>query len=302
MLVQMSQRVVKLGLGTVQFGLAYGVTNARGRVPESDAAAIVETAVAAGVDLFDTAAAYGDSESVLGRILPSGAMRVVSKLSAIHADTIGEDVIARCRASVARSLAESRRSQLYGLLLHRPDDLRKPGRNRLIALLAELKAQGLVAKVGVSAYERGQIETALDLLPVDLVQVPFNLADQRLLRDGTLARLKQRNVEVHARSAFLQGALLAEPAALPPHFVPHRDRLTRLGELAGRNGLSRLALCLRFVLERPEIDAAIVGVTAPPELDQILAAARDETPLPAGLDSLATDDPRLINPSLWPPR
>lgn len=298
----MSQRVGKLGLGTVQFGLAYGVTNARGRVPEADAAAIVQAAVAAGLDLFDTAAAYGDSERVLGRVLPGGDVRVVSKLSPIHSDTIGEDAIAQCRASVARSLAELGRPRLYGLLLHRPDDLRKPGRNRLVALLAELKAQGLVAKVGISAYDRGQIQTALDLLPLDIVQLPMNLLDQRLLRDGTLAKLKARNVELHARSAFLQGALLADPAALPAYFAPHRERLAAIGRCADAQGLSRLALCLRFLLERAEIDRVIVGVTGVAELQEILAAAAAATPLPAGLDRLASDDLALINPSLWPPR
>ena len=130
----------------------------------------------------------------------------------------------------------------------------------------------------------------------------MNLLDQRLLRDGTLARLKARNVELHARSAFLQGALLADPAALPGYFAPHRERLAAIGACADAHGLSRLALCLRFLLERAEIDRVIVGVTGVAELQQILAAADDATPLPAGLDRLASDDLALINPSLWPPR
>jgi aryl-alcohol dehydrogenase-like predicted oxidoreductase len=289
----------KLGLGTVQFGLAYGVTNARGQVPRADVAAILEAALAAGVDLFDTAAAYGESETVLGELLPPAApLRLVSKIPAIDAASIGETEIAACRDSVRRSLRRLHRQQLYGLLLHRADDLLKPGGAQLLALLRELKQAGLVAKIGVSAYERRQLDEIVAMFTPDLLQVPVSVMDQRLLRDGTLARLKAEGCEIHARSVFLQGVLLADPTALPAHFAPWRDRLRRLAELADR---SRLSLCLAFVLARPEIDGVVVGVTNLAELRQILAAAAEaEAPLPAGLDTLAVDDPQLVNPALWP--
>jgi aryl-alcohol dehydrogenase-like predicted oxidoreductase len=291
----------KLGLGTVQFGLAYGVTNARGQVPAADVAVILESALGAGIDLVDTAAAYGDSERVLGDALGSrGDIRIVSKLPALSADRIGATEIEQCRTTLKNSLALLRRRSIYGLLLHRPDDLGKPGAERLVALLEELKGAGTVAKVGVSAYDRAQVDLALDRLALDAVQVPVNLLDQRLLQDGTLDRLKRSNVEIHARSAFLQGALLAEPSRLPGHFAPHLDRLRAVGVTAERAGLSRLALCLRFVLGQPAVDRVIVGVTGVAELRQILAAATDATPLPAGLAALASDDPRLVNPALWP--
>jgi aryl-alcohol dehydrogenase-like predicted oxidoreductase len=294
--------VRKLGLGTVQFGLAYGVTNDRGQVPAAEVMAIVDAALAAGIDLFDTAAAYGDSERVIGQVLDAERdVRIVSKLPPVAAAAIDATEIARCRALVDRSLALLRRPALYGLLLHHPDDLHKLGSERLVALLAELKAAGLAVKIGVSAYERAQIELALDRLPVDIVQVPVNLLDQRLLVDGTLDRLKAQRIEVHARSAFLQGALLAEPGRLPDHFAPHRERLLGIGALARRAGFSRLALCLRFVLAQPVVDRVIVGVTRRQELAEILAAATGTTDLPADLAALACYDPALVNPSLWPP-
>jgi aryl-alcohol dehydrogenase-like predicted oxidoreductase len=291
----------KLGLGTVQFGLAYGVTNARGQVPTAEAGTILESALAAGIDLFDTAAAYGNSESVLGQALAArGEVRIVSKLPPLAGERIGAAEIEQCRAAVRHSLAQLRRPSLYGLLLHRPDDLRKPGAERLAALLAELKSAGTVVRIGISAYDRAQIDLALDRLPLDLVQVPVNLLDQHLLQDGTLDRLKRGQVEVHARSAFLQGALLAEPAALPGHFAPYRERLSAVGRAAARAGLSRLALCLRFVLAQSAIDRVIVGVTSVAELQQILAAATNDALLPDDLAVLASDDPHLVNPALWP--
>lgn len=291
----------KLGLGTVQFGLAYGVTNERGQVAESEVERIVATAIAAGIDLFDTAAAYGDSESVLGRALgPRRDIRIVSKLPPITGDRIGAAEIDQCRVAFEGSLARLRCASLDTLLLHRPDDLRKPGADGLVALLMELKRSGTVAKIGVSAYDRAQIEFAQAALPLDAVQVPLNLLDQRLLQDGTLARLRHENVEIHARSVFLQGVLLADPARLPGHFMRHLDRLQAVAAAAERARLSRLSLCLRFVLAQPAVDRVIVGVTSVEELQQIMAAATSESSLPDDLAGLASDDLNLVNPSLWP--
>jgi aryl-alcohol dehydrogenase-like predicted oxidoreductase len=293
--------IAKLGLGTAQFGLAYGVTNERGRVPESEAGEIVAAALAAGFDLVDTAAAYGDSEEVLGRVLsPQSRVRIVSKLPPVLSDRIGDTEIDDCRAAVARSLARLRRTSLDALLLHRPDELRKPGGEKLARLLSDLKQTGTVAKIGISAYDRAQIDLSLERLPLDVVQVPVNLLDQRLLRDATLDRLKRGNVEIHARSAFLQGVLLADPANLPAYFVPHLDRLRAVGITAERAGLSHLALCLRFVLAQPAVDRVIVGVTSLAELRQIVDAATIASPLPDGLGALAGGAPDLVDPSRWP--
>jgi aryl-alcohol dehydrogenase-like predicted oxidoreductase len=284
----------------VQFGLAYGVTNARGQVPESEAGPIVETAIAAGIDLFDTAAAYGDSESILGRALEASRdVRIVSKLPPVVGDSIDFAEVDRCRAVVERSLTRLRRGTLDTLLLHRPDDLRKPGADRLVAFLEDLKQTGIIGKIGVSAYDLAQIEIAQTVMSVDAVQVPLNLLDQRLLQDGTLERLKVGNVEVHARSAFLQGALLADPARLPRHFAPYREQLRAVAALADRAGLSRLSLCLRFVIAQPVVDRVIVGVTSVEELRQIVEAARTPAALPEGLTNMACRDPNLVNPSLW---
>jgi aryl-alcohol dehydrogenase-like predicted oxidoreductase len=269
-------------------------------VPESEVGSIVAAALAAGIDLVDTAAAYGDSESVLGRVLgPQNRVRIVSKLPPIPNDRIGETEIGDCRAAVERSLTRLRRASLDALLLHRPDDLRKPGGEHLLRVLADLKQAGTIAKIGISAYDRSQIDLALDRLPLDVVQVPVNLLDQRLLHDGTLDRLKRGNVEIHARSVFLQGVLLADPATLPAYFAPHLDRLYAVGTAAQRAGISRLALCLCFVLAQTYVDRVIVGVTSLAELDQIVEAASG-TPLPDGLGALASDARDLVNPSLWP--
>lgn len=296
-----SNALKKLGLGTVQFGLDYGVTNERGQVSSVEASAIVSAAIRAGVDTFDTAAAYGASEEVLGPSLELHAgVRVISKIPGVAGDLIESSHIENCGAILEQSLRRLRRRALYGLLLHRTDDLRKPGFERLVAFLDACKRAGKVAKIGVSAYGPADVELALERMPVDLVQLPLNLLDQRVLHGGTLATLRRRGVEVHARSVFLQGVLLSDPEGLPAHFQRFRDRLAAVGHTAAKIGASRLALCLQFVISQRDVDCAIVGVSSLADWRQIVAAAGQTLSLPSDLAELASEDATLINPLLWP--
>jgi aryl-alcohol dehydrogenase-like predicted oxidoreductase len=130
----------------------------------------------------------------------------------------------------------------------------------------------------------------------DVMQLPFSVLDQRLLQDGTLARLKDLNVEVHARSVFLQGLLFLE--ALPEKLRYAEPRLARTRERITQAGSTPLAAALGFVLSRPEIAVALVGVQSVAQLEEILAAAR--LPLPR-LDwaNLALDDELVLTPSRW---
>jgi aryl-alcohol dehydrogenase-like predicted oxidoreductase len=293
--------VERLGLGTVQFGLDYGVTNRRGKVTRGEAERIVGDALAAGIRIFDTASAYGDSETVLGEVLSHTEARIVTKLPALPGEIIDAAAIDGLRRSFEQSLTRLRRSRIHGLLLHRPDDLTKPGAERLARLLEDLRSAGLCRKVGVSAYDSAQIEAAEKALPVELVQVPMNLLDQRLLRNGALAQLKTHGCEVHVRSAFLQGLLLGASAPLPAYFERYATALERVHAVAQEAKMGVLELALRFLLNQSAIDHVIVGVTRADELSAIIAAASRPADLPSGLDKLACDDPGLINPSLWPP-
>lgn len=293
----------KLGLGTVQFGLDYGVTNAHGQTPPSEAGKIVDAAIRAGVLTFDTAAAYGSSEEVLGAALPShAAVRIVTKIPGMSGERIDDADVERCRLLLEQSLRRLRRDSLYGVLLHRADDLRKPGSERIVSYLESMKRAGRVHRIGVSAYDPAQICMALDRMPVDLVQLPLNLLDQRALRNDTLELAHRRGIEVHARSIFLQGVLLSDPDRLPNHFQTYRHQLEAVGRVAADAGVSRLTLCLRFALEQPHVDCAIVGVTTFSEWQEMVVASGQNAPLPTTLAGLASDEQSLINPSLWPAR
>jgi aryl-alcohol dehydrogenase-like predicted oxidoreductase len=273
----------KLGIGTVQFGQAYGVSNARGQVPASDAAAILKRAAEAGIDLLDTAANYGAAESVLAG-LDTAPFRIVTK-------TIGlknglDAVIARARQSAEILKADT-------LLVHAAGDLAD---EKLWPALQRLKSEGVFRKIGISVYvAEGPAVLAARFKP-DVIQLPFSLLDQRLWADGSLARLADMGVEIHARSLFLQGLLLMQ--SIPEKLAAAAPRLKDIKSRITAAGSTPLAVALGFVLARPEIAIGLVGVTSAIELEDILSAA--QRPLP-DLDwpAMALHDERVLTPSLW---
>jgi aryl-alcohol dehydrogenase-like predicted oxidoreductase len=295
----------RLGLGTVQFGLDYGISNTSGRTPQDEVGRILATAARAGIRLLDTAALYGNSEEALGLALtPSHAFKIVTKTPKFT-QGFGSAEVRILEETLTASLHKLGQSKVYALLAHQADDLLGPGGDRFLDALRNLKARGLVAKVGASIYTPKQADKLLEL-GIDIIQVPFNLLDQRLLRGGQLQTLKSANVEVHARSVFLQGVILMNPDSLPPFLTPIKPLLERFRAESASKGLSPLESALAFTLGRTEIAHCLVGVVDVNQLTGITAAAgaalaaanrRGEAIL--DWDTFHCEEERFINPALW---
>lgn len=289
---------MKIGLGTVQFGMRYGISNQEGQTLPAEVSRILAAAQRFGVSIIDTAALYGSSEEVLGATLPdSNEFRLVTKTIRIDADRITAADVLRVEQGFTDSLAKLRRQSVYGLMLHNADDLLADGGEQLAELLEGLKRSGRVTKVGVSVYTGRQIDEILNRFDVDLVQLPINVLDQRLLKGGQLDRLKSRGVEVHARSAFLQGVLLMDPDTLPAYFSPARERLLEYHGFIREQGLSPVRAALGFLAARSEIDVIVCGVVNCRQFTELCQSAE---PL-ANLDfsRFALDAAALLDPSQW---
>jgi aryl-alcohol dehydrogenase-like predicted oxidoreductase len=279
--------------------MRYGIANANGRPPASVVDQIVRQARDCGISLIDTAHAYGDSEAVLGRILDGDAnIRIVTKAPPIGNAAIRPSDIESAKAAFAGSLARLRRAKVYGLLAHDADDLLKTGGERLWAGMKAAKADGEVEKIGVSVYSPEQLDELLTRFPaIELVQLPLSIYDQRFVRSGHLGELRRRHIEVHARSAFLQGLLLMAPDQLPAQFDAIRCHQTELHSLLRMRGLSPLAGALSACLNNPNVDLVVVGCETPRQLQEIIAAA-DETKA-CDFEQFAIDNESLINPARW---
>jgi aryl-alcohol dehydrogenase-like predicted oxidoreductase len=270
----------RLALGTAQFGLAYGLNNQAGQPSSTAVAGVLAAAQAASLTLLDTAAAYGNSEARLGELAGKNpAFGLITKLPAGPPAQV-----------------------LYGVMFH----AFKPLQDEPAAwqALQAARAAGQVARIGVSLYHPHEAEWLLaEGWDIDLVQVPYNVLDQRFA--AVLPRLAAHGVEVHVRSAFLQGLLLREPATLPDFFRPLAPKLTRLRALAAEAGVPLPAALLLFAAYAPGVARAVIGVDSVANLDENLAAAdylgAAETLRPA-LAALAEPTDTFILPYTWPPR
>ncbi|MGZ9710867.1 aldo/keto reductase [Glaciimonas sp. GNP009] len=284
----------RLALGTAQFGLSYGIANQNGQVTRPDAKAMLQLAAENDIDTLDTAIAYGESETCLGEVGTPG-FSLVTKLPAVPDGCA--NVSAWVQNQVAASLSRLGVNSVYGLLLHRPEQLLGIDGKTLYQTLQALKETGLVQKVGISVYAPSELEALAQGYRFDLVQAPFNLVDRRLHMTGWLQRMKDDGVEIHTRSAFLQGLLLMPLAAIPAQFAPWVNLWSKWHEWLARHNISAVQASLAFPLSFPEIDRVVVGAESMRQLTQIIGAASSDVPY--NLPDLQCDAENLINPARW---
>ena len=290
-----------LMLGTVQFGLDYGIANQGGRPEYRTCRDIVACALEAGINCFDTAAAYGESEQVLGRIISelnvADQVVVVSKNRPISdLDVPAEQVPGFIESSLVQSLENLRMEALPVFLFHRDRDL--PWMEALHAM----KERGLVGRVGISVDTAEGAEQAVGNGLVEAIQLPHNLFDHRF--SGTVfGRVLERKIPLFARSAFLQGLLLMPEEKIPKNLhvvVPVRRRIEALAREAG---MGMPEICLRYCLSFPAITSVLIGVDSVEQLREN-AAMMQRGPLDRDLmqrmDECVPDFPNsVVRPSLW---
>jgi aryl-alcohol dehydrogenase-like predicted oxidoreductase len=298
----------QLCLGTVQFGLPYGITNTAGQVPEEEVRRILEFAAHEGIEFLDTAQAYGDAEAVLGRTMPGfHAFRIISKLPAQSQPFFTAEDYLSWEDMFHRSCSHLGQHCLDAFLLHRAADLRKPGGDYLRQWLLSLKKRGLVSRLGLSIYTANDLEEAPpDLL--DLVQLPLSLYDQRLLANGTISRLHSQGCKIHARSIYLQGLMLTSASEWPPWIhISEREHHAKLEQAAYEQHCSLMAAALGFARAQECLEAVVIGVCSLSETRQLMHEWGSELPsLNSGwqdwalAESLASKSVSIINPRNWP--
>ena len=285
---------MKLALGTVQFGLPYGIANQIGQVSLAEGASILQLATACGIDTLDTAIAYGESEQRLGQIGLKD-WQIVSKLPPIPDGTAQPSQWVE--SAVTSSLRSLNVSSLYGLLLHRPSQLLEQKGDQIYLGLQEVKKAGVVKKIGVSIYDPVELDILCDRFQFDLVQAPFNIIDHRLIETGWMSRLAEHGIELHVRSVFLQGLLLMNSLDRPQQFNRWSTLFSRWEEWIQEVGLTPQEACLRYALSFPQISKIVVGVDSADQLQELSAATQGILQeVPSGLFSTDSD---LLNPANW---
>lgn len=278
---------MRLALGTVQFGLDYGISNHDGQVSDEELDAIIALARQAGIDTLDTAQAYGNAEQRLGQ-------RDITSFTLIDKLAPGLP-LSDVKAALNNSLHWLGRKRLDGLLLHRSQDT-SPA---LFELLTDLQQQGAIGKLGISVYSPEELDTwSAAGYPLELVQLPANLLDQRFLRTGWLDKLVDMGCEIHVRSLFLQGLLLMQPTQRPDYFQRFATALERFDHW--HPSVAPLGRALSIMTALPQVSRFVVGVCHAQELAAIVAASQVQHECyEADIAHLASMEQELINPGLW---
>ena len=248
-------KVSALGLGTVKLGRNQGV-----RYPEQfeipdrrHAAALLAQAQELGINLIDTAPAYGESEERLGSLLEG------SRDQWVICSKVGEEFFdgksnhdfspAHTRGSVERSLRRLRTDVLDIVLVHsNGDDLHIIREMDTLQTLADLKQAGLIRAYGMSTKTIAGGLAAVALC--DVLMLTYNLGDQE--QSPVLAACAAANKGVLIKKALAGGHTVA--GGQPPH---------------------SLKASMDLVLSHPGTGAAIVGTIDPTHLEANVNAARE---------------------------
>jgi aryl-alcohol dehydrogenase-like predicted oxidoreductase len=286
----------KLALGTAQFGMDYGIGSSPGKLSISEVKKILEYAKSTNIDMLDTASAYGNSEKTLGK-LNVDEFHVVTKTRHFNVLKITDDDLTLLNRDFDQSLKDLKLDSVYGLLIHNADDLMKPGASKIIEFIQNLKKTNKIKKIGVSIYENKHLNFVLENFDIDLVQIPLNIFDRRLIDNGMLKLLSQKGLEVHARSIFLQGLLLLENSSRPRKFDRWGSLWKSWSEWLNDYKISPLEASIRYAMSFSEISKVLVGIDSINQLIEIVDAASGV--LPPIPNELYTNDSLLLNPSNW---
>jgi len=282
----------RIVLGGAQLGLPYGILNGGETLSREEVARILDTAVDHGIDSIDTAIAYGQSESIIGET-SQNRFNIISKLPPLPVDI--SNVSEWVHSQVQGSLSRLKCTSLEALLLHRPQDLTGAQGAELYAAIGSLIAEKMIHRFGVSIYSPEDLEGIIGTFDIHVVQAPLNVFDRRIL--VVTNQLSALNIEVHVRSVFLQGVLIANPINRPQRFEPWSEHFALFDEWVRSSGVSAMACCMGFALQQPGIAKLVIGTTSAESLDEIMNSIPNSVlEAPTHLQSSVE---QLIDPRFW---
>jgi aryl-alcohol dehydrogenase-like predicted oxidoreductase len=290
-----------LVLGTAQLGLPYGIANRTGQPNQSTATAIIREAWVNGIQEFDTAQGYGESEQVLGKSLLelslSDKVKVITKPHPLldHLNTVVLE------NAIAESLRNIGVPKLYGIMLHR-EEMLALWHKGLAEILSRLVAKGMVQKVGVSVYSPEKAMEAINTDGVDMVQIPTNILDRRFEKAGVFEIAKAKKKEVYIRSVFLQGLLLMDTVEIPGKMAFAIPVIQKLENIAKEYSLTRHEIALGYIKSEMPTARVVFGVETKEQITENLAAWHKDFPailVEKIRINFSSVSEQILNPHLW---
>lgn len=279
----------KLILGTVQFGLNYGINNTQGKPAKENVFKILSYAYEKGIRYLDTAELYGDAHNLIGeyhRLNPDKKFDIITKFP--------HEFDGELDLKINMYLNQLNVNNLSAILFHSFDSY-KLHKSQVKYKLSR------VEKIGVSIYTNEQMNEVIDDVNVDIIQLPFNLFDNINLRGELMKKAKAKNKIVHTRSAFLQGLFFMKKGNPNKIAVQLKNELEFIANLSERNFTSVGSLALNYCLNQSDIDGVLIGVDSLEQLKENFTFSQKHESLPYlnEVNTINIENIELLNPSLW---
>jgi aryl-alcohol dehydrogenase-like predicted oxidoreductase len=293
--------ISKLCLGTVQFGLDYGIANSSGEISQKEVNYILDYVVSKDINCFDTGSMYGNSEEKIGNYLKENEndVRVISKIKSDFFEIDEKSAI----DNINKSLEYLSVDTLFALLLHNIDAV-KNWDEKSTKLITRLKIENKIKYFGVSIYNDEEFILALENDNVDVIQIPFNLLDQRAIKNNWLQKAKEKNKLIFIRSVYLQGLLLMDIENIPDHLNGAKQYLQNIEQILNKLNITKNELALSFVDQMADSGILLFGCDNLNQAKQNIENYNnlqllDSDTLKLLDDNVLNIDEYIYNPSKW---
>ena len=291
--MSMFNPVHKLSIGTAQFGMDYGIANKNGQVHADEISAILDSACFNGINTIDTAKAYGISEKIIGDYIqqrPESSWNIIIKLSENKKNVAEQIENSTENLTIKPSVVLAHSAEFF------IDD---KFQNELI----EVRENQMVTEIGVSLYSEDEINLVLEsAFKPEVIQLPLNILDTRLYRRDILTELYNKDIVIHARSAFLQGLFYLSKDQLKSRFNDVVPSVERLESIAAENGLTLSELSLLWLVSLEEISKVVIGVDNAAQLKAHFETLKKKVDPAVFEEALSVQyvNETILNPSQWP--
>jgi aryl-alcohol dehydrogenase-like predicted oxidoreductase len=284
--------MAKIILGTVQFGVDYGINNTTGKPTSEAVFKILSKAWNSGICILDTAEGYGDAVDIIGAFHRESG--IVFEINTKFTYTEGTSLAEKLETTIQRLGVTYIGTYFY----HSYKDFLS--KRKLIGELLDLKKQKLVQRIGLSVYTNDELQTAIDDPAIDVIQMPFNLLDNYSERGELLRKAKAKNKRVQVRSVFLQGLFFKDIDDLPVTLLPLLPYLKQVHAIAAHSSSIEM-LCLQYAAAQEEIDEIIIGVDTEQQLSENTIALNKllSPQLRLAIDAIKVKETELLYPYNW---
>jgi hypothetical protein len=283
---------MKLVLGSAQLGMDYGLLNNK-KINQKELKKIEKLVLKSNIKFIDTANSYGDSERVIGNSKLKN-LKIITKIKLPEKNNFS--IKKWVSGKIFESIKKLNIKKIYGVLVHDYKDLQGIKGRKYLHELQELKKRKLINKIGISIYDPKEIKKIWKIWKPDIVQVPFNVFDNRILNSGWINILKKNRVKIYARSVFLQGVLVNDSSVFKFH-ENYKHLFNKFKKWCATNNITRIQACLHFVMQHKKIDYLVVGFNNYNHLKEIIDVfKKKQTIIP---HKFSTNYINLIDPRRW---